>query len=61
MKGNSMILFTIKIHISYTLYFKAQWVLLTNTRAAVAQALEWLSANRKVAGSIPGLSLAKCP
>jgi len=30
------------------------------TGAAVAQEVEWLSANRKVAGSIPGLCLAKC-
>jgi len=29
--------------------------------AAVAQEVEWLSANRKVAGSIPELHLAKCP
>jgi len=28
--------------------------------AAVAQEVEWLSANRKVAGSIPGLHLDKC-
>jgi len=28
--------------------------------AAVAQEVEWLSANRKVAGSIPELHLAKC-
>jgi len=28
--------------------------------AAVAQEVEWLSANRKVAGSIPELHLDKC-
>jgi len=32
----------------------------TATGAAVAQEVEWLSANQKVASSIPGLSLAKC-
>jgi len=30
------------------------------TPLTVAQEVEWLSANRKVAGSIPGLHLAKC-
>jgi len=33
---------------------------LTNGGVAVAQEVEWLSANRKVAGSIPKLLLAKC-
>jgi len=35
-------------------------VSLRGVATAVAQEVKWLSANRKVAGTIPGLHLAKC-